>query len=166
MPVARTIARRHRFAVGTSVTYLVALAVVVFWPEHVDAWAAARYPRLVRHAPPLFPFGVDATLNVILFVPFGVLLHRVLPRRLLSAIGLAWATSLLVEIAQGLFLPGRTSSALDVAANTVGAILGYAAMRIVAWRRRPTARATSPDATDARSTSSAKEEPFRSADAR
>jgi glycopeptide antibiotics resistance protein len=141
----------------TAAAYLIALATIVFWPEHVDAWAARWYPELIRSAPSLFPFGVDATLNVILFLPFGGLLNSVLPRRPLSAIGLAWVTSLLIEIAQGLFLPGRTSSAIDVAANTLGAALGYAATALVRWQRRErskrrlttTATADSADTTSA-----------------
>jgi len=117
----------------SSVAYLVSLAIVVFWPEHVDTWAGGMYAWLLHVVPALFPWGIDVPLNGILFVPFGGILGALLPRRPLSVLGLAWVISLLVEIAQGLFLPGRTSSAIDVAANTAGSVIGY--MMVTIGRR-------------------------------
>jgi glycopeptide antibiotics resistance protein len=104
--------------------YLVALAAIVLWPHHVDSGAGPLYALLLRYASAAFPFGIDATLNVVLLIPFGMILATVLPGRPFIVLGVVWAVPLLIEIAQGLFLPGRTSSVLDVAANTVGGVIG------------------------------------------
>ncbi|MEU1116264.1 MULTISPECIES: VanZ family protein [unclassified Streptomyces] len=65
--------------------------------------------------------------NVLLGVPFGLLLPVVLPRtRGLIRVGLATAvTMVLVELAQGAFVTGRTFDVDDVILNTAGALLGY-----------------------------------------
>lgn len=126
-------------AVSSSV-YLVALAVVLFWPEHIDSGAGPLYDVLLRVAPAAFAFGVDPTLNVVMMVPFGMILAAALPGRPLVILGAAWVVPLLAEIAQGLFLPGRTSSAVDVAANTLGGVLGaagFATVRRLTRGRRP-----------------------------
>ena len=116
--------------------YLVLLAVVMFWPEHIDANAGPVYEAMVRLAPAAFPFGVDATLNVVMMVPFGMILATVLPGRPFVLLGVAWVVPLSAEIAQGLFLPGRTSSAVDVAANTLGGVIGAAGLAGVRSLRR------------------------------
>jgi glycopeptide antibiotics resistance protein len=126
-------------AVSASV-YLVVLAAVLFWPQHIDSQAGPLYDVLLRVVPAAFPFGIDPTLNVVMMVPFGVILATVLPRQPLVILGVAWVVPLMAEIAQGLFLPGRTSSAVDVAANTLGGILGaagLATLRRLTRRRRP-----------------------------
>ncbi|MET8682917.1 VanZ family protein [Streptomyces sp. NPDC004732] len=65
--------------------------------------------------------------NILLGVPFGVLLPVVLPRtRGLVRVGIATAvTMVLVELAQGAFVTGRTFDIDDVILNTAGALLGY-----------------------------------------
>lgn len=65
--------------------------------------------------------------NILLGVPFGMLLPVVLPRtRGLVRVGLATAvTMVLVELAQGAFVTGRTFDIDDVILNTTGALLGY-----------------------------------------
>ncbi|MFD4629157.1 VanZ family protein [Streptomyces sp. NPDC058284] len=65
--------------------------------------------------------------NILLGVPFGLLLPVMLPRtRGLVRVGLATAvTMVLVELAQGAFVTGRTFDIDDVILNTAGALLGY-----------------------------------------
>ncbi|MFF3645279.1 VanZ family protein [Streptomyces sp. NPDC002564] len=65
--------------------------------------------------------------NILLGVPFGMLLPVVLPRtRGFIRVGLATAlTMVLVELAQGAFVTGRTFDIDDVILNTSGALLGY-----------------------------------------
>ncbi|MEW2386859.1 VanZ family protein [Streptomyces venezuelae] len=65
--------------------------------------------------------------NILLGVPFGVLLPVVLPRtRGFVRVGIATAvTMVLVELAQGAFVTGRTFDIDDVILNTAGALLGY-----------------------------------------
>lgn len=110
--------------------YVVVLALLLLWPDHVEADAGPVYAALLQIAPAAFPFGVDPTLNVVLFVPFGVILASVLPGRPFVILGVAWVVPLLVEIAQGVFLPGRTSSVVDVAANTVGGVIGAVGLSV------------------------------------
>ena len=79
----------------------------------------------------------DVALNVLLFAPLGIMLNRTWRDRLsgwqliaaVSAAGLA--ASVLVEGAQRL-LPRRDPSVIDVASNTIGALVG--ACLYSAWR--------------------------------
>lgn len=129
-------ARSRRVVGCLSIAYLVSLTMIVFWPHHVDSSAGALYAFLLRIAPAAFPFGVETTLNVVLLVPFGWILPALIPGRPFVILGLAWAVPLLIEIGQGVFLPGRTSSAIDVAANTVGGLLGALSFTFVRRLRR------------------------------
>jgi hypothetical protein len=122
--------RARGLAIVLATGYLVALALLMFWPEHVDAGAGPLYATLLRIAPAAFPFGVDPTLNVVLLIPFGMILASMFPGRPFVILGLAWVVPLLVEISQGVFLPGRTSSAVDVAANTVGGLIGAVGLSV------------------------------------
>ncbi|MET9543887.1 VanZ family protein [Streptomyces sp. NPDC006627] len=65
--------------------------------------------------------------NILLGVPFGLLLPVLLPRtRGLVRVAVATAvTMVLVELAQGAFVTGRTFDIDDVILNTTGALLGY-----------------------------------------
>lgn len=85
------------------------------------------------------PFDVDApsfVLNVIMFVPFGVLVPLLWPR--LDAVrrlaGYAAAASLTIEMVQvliGVTLGSRrTADVNDLIANTAGALLGLAIVRL------------------------------------
>ena len=67
--------------------------------------------------------GVDFVLNVLLFVPLGVVL---LPfaRRVLPATLLGLATSTFIEALQLHIVAGRDAALGDVIANTIGAALG------------------------------------------
>lgn len=75
--------------------------------------------------------GVDFLLNVLLFVPLGFALRLsgLTPRR---AIGVAFATSLLIESLQLHVVSGRDSSLGDLVANTVGGAVG--ALLTDSWR--------------------------------
>lgn len=82
--------------------------------------------------------GVDIVLNLALFVPLGVglALAGVRPR---SAVVVAFALTLLVEVLQLTVVTGRDSSLGDVAANTAGGLTGYVVARSFAWWFRPPA---------------------------
>ena len=76
-------------------------------------------------------FIADVAVNIAIFTPLGWGLHRNARRlhrltpsgRLLAVIGSAAAFSLVMETVQW-WLPGRYSSIVDVAVNTVGAAVG------------------------------------------
>src|SRR6266550_6929494 len=72
--------------------------------------------------------GLDAILNILLFVPLGVglALCGVAPKR---AILVMSGLSILIETAQLLVIPGRDASIGDVLTNTVGGAVGFVASR-------------------------------------
>lgn len=65
--------------------------------------------------------------NILLGVPFGVLVPVVAPRtrRLLKVLLLTAVVMLLVEFAQGALVTGRAFDIDDVILNTSGALIGY-----------------------------------------
>ncbi|MDQ1123242.1 VanZ family protein [Microbacterium trichothecenolyticum] len=132
---------RSRVLAGAAAgVYLVVLGAVVLWPVHLEQYLGFVYETLYGVVPTAASVDIDFLLNIVFFVPFGVLLARVLPRRPWLLLAIAWVVPLLVEIAQGVFLPGRTSSAIDVFANTLGGIGG--AVAVGARRRFLTRRST------------------------
>jgi len=116
--------RRVLFAVTAA--YLVALGIVLLWPDHIDRNAGAAYAVLYAVFPGATATAMDFGLNVVLFLPFGALLATILRGHPWVLAGVAWVVPLFVELFQGVFLPGRTSSVLDVAANTLGGLIGAA----------------------------------------
>jgi hypothetical protein len=140
--------RRRTWLVVAAVVYAAFLAVVLFWPVHVDGeggflradpaldiLARLRVPQWARY------LLVESASNVVLFVPLGALWAAWAPerriRRVLTASALAAVISLCAETVQRMMLPDRTFDLRDVAANTVGAALGaIAVVTIAAVSRR------------------------------
>jgi hypothetical protein len=83
--------------------------------------------------------GVDAFLNVLLFVPLGIglALSGVAGKRALLAL---CGLSMLIETSQFLFIPGRDSTFGDVVTNTIGGALGFALARYAWTWVRPSQR--------------------------
>lgn len=69
--------------------------------------------------------GVDAILNVALFLPFGVAL-ALLGFQLRGVAAISFLTTFAIESLQVAIVPGRNASIADLATNTVGGILGFA----------------------------------------
>lgn len=125
--------------------YLLVLAVIVFWPSHVDrpidGWLDDTLQSLHEHGIPGWVdyVFVESAANVLLFIPFGFLVALMLPpRRWWAAVIIGCAASCCIELAQLLFLSGRTSTVADVAANTFGAAIGA----VTAWLATRTKRRT------------------------
>lgn len=79
---------------------------------------------------------VEFTANILMFVPLGVLVAIVLPRRLrwlLLVIGTVFST--LIELTQ-LLIPGRFSDVGDVIANSAGFLIGAGLTLLVKAIRR------------------------------
>jgi glycopeptide antibiotics resistance protein len=123
--------------------YLVVLAVILFFPVHVDGGHGQAFEPLMH----LFALvGVPLWLsyeviefgaNMLLFVPLGGLVAYVVgPMALWLAPLLGAAVSTLVELIQGTFLPGRTADPTDVVSNTAGTLLGAVVVVIVLVARR------------------------------
>ena len=68
---------------------------------------------------------VEATANVVLFVPFGFAVTVGLRGIWWQTAALGAFTSACVELGQLLFLQNRYPSLIDVATNTAGALLGF-----------------------------------------
>lgn len=123
--------RRRRLVVAVLAFYLVALALVVFWPTPVDRntgrFLSTALSWLHGHGVPgWFGYSVVEWLsNVAMFVPFGYLTATLVERgpwRLATLAG--FVLSVAVEASQLLFFAERTGSILDVMANTLGAAVG------------------------------------------
>jgi hypothetical protein len=75
--------------------------------------------------------------NVLLFVPLGVAL-RLRTRRWAAILAVVFATSVAVEVLQGVLPLGRTPNVDDIILNTFGGILGAVGARVALqarWRR-------------------------------
>lgn len=126
------------------VPYLVAVGVVTLSPAPASDETLGTVRTVVawlaRHGLPVTYLGVEAVANVVMFVPFGVLVGLLL-RRWWAVVLLAAATSTLIETVQ-LALPTRFSTVQDVVMNTLGAGVGVVALAVVARARawRATAR--------------------------
>lgn len=78
--------------------------------------------------------GRDVAINLLGFVPFGWLVARGRARPWLLALAAGFATSLFIETIQ-LWIPGRSSSAVDLACNALGSLVGGV---LAGWRQRAT----------------------------
>lgn len=144
MPVVDSV-QRHRRILGAALAgYVVALVLVLGWPTPVDArfdgtlfrllgWLHdAGLPRWIGYD------QVEFTANIVLFVPVGLLLALELRRRPWWAAALAgFGLSVLAELAQYLLRPDRFATALDVVANTTGAVVGAAIAVMLTRRTKP-----------------------------
>lgn len=111
--------------------FLAVLALVGFWPSPVDQpvqGQIAGFLFLIHSlgVPAWIGYGsVEASANVALFVPLGVLAALAFPGKPWWQIG---AFGLLVsgfmELGQLLFLHSRFPSPLDLATNTAGCLVG------------------------------------------
>ncbi|MFB8368105.1 VanZ family protein [Pseudarthrobacter sp. NPDC055928] len=124
---------------------LVPLGLVAFWPSPVDRPIQGELATLLRflHAqgiPTWFNYKfVEASANLILFVPLGVVASLAFPDKRWWQIGaFGLIVSGLMELGQLLFLPDRSATLQDLVTNTVGALIG--AWLAVAGRRRSQAR--------------------------
>ena len=119
-----------------ALVYLAGVAAVVLWPDPVDrpasgelaaaiAWLHARgLPGWIGYV------QIEWLANVAFFVPFGafaVLLRFPAWAGILAGAGFSAAA----ETAQLVFLPERTASLWDIAANALGTALGAAAATAV-----------------------------------
>ncbi|UZN04163.1 VanZ family protein [Cellulomonas sp. S1-8] len=126
--------------------YLAAVAVVTLRPAPPDdgtlgvvrtvvAW-------LVRSGAPVTFGGLEAVANVVMFVPFGVLVGLLLRRPWWVVVLLGATTSALIETIQR-WLPTRYPTLQDLVLNTLGAAVGVVALLVVVQVREGRGRLTS-----------------------
>jgi len=87
---------------------------------------------------------VDTAFNVLLFVPFGVLVLGLWPSwRWWAVIGAGGALSVAIEVSQRWFFTWRSEQLSDVITNILGTAIGWA-VAAAALRRRSTAAVSPP----------------------
>ena len=142
----------RRLLAATAVLYAAALAIVLFWPVHVDGRGGLfRFDPVLnllgRFGIPAwasYPF-VEFGANAALFLPLGVLWALVVDRwpavlRVVTAGVLGATISVVAELGQGLLMADRTMDPRDVVANGIGATIGALATVLVVHavrRHRP-----------------------------
>ena len=122
--------------------YLTALAFIVFAPSDgatkvtgIVALAAKALGVLQIPFEPAYVV-LEFVANIVLFVPFGVLVRLVWTRARWSAVlALGLLTTIAIELTQ-LSLPTRYSTLSDVIANTLGTGVGLVAVWAVLLRVR------------------------------
>jgi glycopeptide antibiotics resistance protein len=132
---------RSRWLLLAAGAYALALALIGLWKTPVDrnvavvdlapvAWTIQRLGLEPWQGYDL----VEFTANIALFVPLGVLMLLWWRQRgWLQAAGVAFATSLTIEVLQQVLRPERFASPSDVVANTAGGAIG--GLLVVAGRR-------------------------------
>lgn len=116
--------------------YIAVLAAIVLWPSPVDQGATGLIARIAAVVPALTHARIEFAANIVLFVPLGALLARILPRHQHLVIPAAFVVTVAVESIQAVLLAARTPSILDIVANTAGACVGLLAVAGVDARRR------------------------------
>lgn len=124
-------------------TYLAGLALVGFWPAPVDKPIQNRLATALNYLHELgvprwvnYQF-VEASANVAMFIPLGILVAMALPTRpwwLLFGIGLLASFSM--ELGQLLFIAARFASLTDIVTNALGGLIGICCVRLIpAWTK-------------------------------
>lgn len=124
----------RRVAALYSAGYVVAVAAIAFWPSPDvpgaavsgvwDAMQAAGAPGW------LSPAAVEFGLNVLFFVPLGLLGPVFRPRwRWFGWALLGLVSASVIELTQMMVLSARTPAVGDVLANTLGVLVGYVIVR-------------------------------------
>ncbi|WP_458781218.1 VanZ family protein [Arthrobacter sp. D3-16] len=110
---------------------LVPLALIAFWPSPVDQPVQGRLTIMLQFLqlqgfPNWFNYKfLEATANLALFVPFGLVSALAFPNKSWWQIGaLGLLTSGCIELGQFLFLYNRFASPLDLVTNALGAVIG------------------------------------------
>lgn len=137
--------RPSRWPPVAALVYVAALAVVTLLPVSwsvgfdEDKWPTDNRPRLLPFGGILFELPrspletlVELFGNVLLFAPLGFLLPLLFPamRRWWQALAVGAGVSLAIELYQ-LAWPGvRKADVNDVLMNVLGALLGFAVLRV------------------------------------
>ena len=125
------------------IAMLVPLALVAFWPTPIDRPVQGDLARILKflhtHGIPawfIYKF-VEASANVVLFVPLGAVARLAFPDKRWWQIGaFGLIVSGCMELGQLLFLDNRYASPMDRVTNTGGAVIGALAATLVIKRLR------------------------------
>jgi hypothetical protein len=109
------------------------VAMITFSPGPPDPGGQLALKEFLLRAhqqglPLWITFGkIEFAANVLMFVPIGFFGALCLPRFRWLIVPVAIAASTVIEIVQGARLPERVGTPRDVVANSIGALLGFAA---------------------------------------
>ena len=125
---------------------MVPLALIAFWPSPVDQPVAGQLASILEflqgHGIPNwvnYQF-VEASANVALFIPFGIVSALAFPKKTWWQIGaLGLLVSGCIELGQFLFLHDRFASPSDIVTNTSGAVIGALLVAYSVKKERPAA---------------------------
>ncbi|MGB4137026.1 MAG: VanZ family protein [Microbacterium sp.] len=106
------------------IAYAVVLALIAFWPQHVDKGVSGILSKIIAHIPLLTYSRLEFAANIALFVPLGWLLTTLLVRHRHLVLPIAFLVTVTIESVQAVLLAGRTPSVYDIIANTAGACVG------------------------------------------
>lgn len=130
----------RRVGAGGLVVTVPLIALVTLTPQsgHSAHGRVSRAMLSLLHrvgVPETFSYAAwEVTANVIMFLPLGFFLALACWRAgRWFLVGVPTAASLLIESAQYFFLPSRYPTISDVAANSAGGIVGFAAGALVLW---------------------------------
>ncbi len=134
---SRRSARRRRFLAAVLAAYLLVLSLIAFWPSPVDEGASGFIARGLRFLhrngmPGWFDYSlIESGANVLLFIPFGILVAASLPlRQAWLALPVGISASMCIELGQELFRPERFATPEDVLANALGAAIGTLTLQL------------------------------------
>ncbi|WP_456825347.1 VanZ family protein [Cellulomonas sp. P5_E12] len=135
-----TAGRARRITIALFAVYLVGLARLTLWPQlgPDDGFDLVRtvLAWLGSHGIALTYSATEFTANIVLFVPFGVLVGLLTRLRPWTVVGLGLATSAVIELAQLMFLPDRVADVRDLVANTLGTAVGVGVLLVARRRSR------------------------------
>ena len=143
--MAPAISRRlssRRAVVVALVAYAAALAFVLLVPSGAmpssgASWTADLADRLGAPAWMVEPSRWEFVANALMVTPVPALGSLLWPRLTWRDwTAYAFVAAGAVELAQGLFLPERSATFVDVVANTLGGLLGAVAVLVVRRLRR------------------------------
>jgi glycopeptide antibiotics resistance protein len=146
--VMRPRSRRRVALTGAFLLYLTAVIAVTIFPIHVvpPAWRLSeRWWDTVRLIPLMVPPGGFA-LNIVMFMPFGVLLPLLWPRTgtIRQVFWWSLATSAVIELSQltmWITLGNRRFADVnDLYSNSIGGVLGFVLFRTLMPARTLKAR--------------------------
>jgi glycopeptide antibiotics resistance protein len=128
----------RRIAASLMALYLLIVGLIVFWPTaDVASGSVAGIWSLLSAVGLgwISPTAVEFITNMLLFVPLSFLGHTFRPHwRWHHWLLAGMATTLVIELLQMIFLSGRSAQVIDLAANALGAVVGYWLVRL---RARP-----------------------------
>lgn len=101
------------------------ILVVTIYPRVVNLVPLKGIYDIIFHSVDVAVPIVNVGGNIILFVPFGLLLSFLLKKKpLIKITSLGFLLSLLIEVIQYIYPTGRVSDINDLILNTLGAFLG------------------------------------------